>query len=194
MAEREHDKILLERIIRGDALAFDALYERYFNKVYAFSLSYLKNKEDAEGAVQEVFIILWRKREKLNEIKKLDAWLFTLTFNQVRKTFRLRSIERRNMELYSFLAEMNDESVYNTLEFNDMLENARSLINTLTPRQKNVLLLRSKEGLTSSEIAKKLGINKRTVENHLTSARSSLMALLKNENILPFVLLWILVA
>jgi RNA polymerase sigma-70 factor (ECF subfamily) len=194
MAEREHDKILLERIIRGDALAFDALYERYFNKVYAFSLSYLKNKEDAEGAVQEVFIILWRKREKLNEIKKLDAWLFTLTFNQVRKTFRSRSIERRNMELYSFLAEMNDESVYSTLEFNDMLENARSLINTLTPRQKNVLLLRSKEGLTSSEIAKKLGINKRTVENHLTSARSSLMALLKNENILPFVLLWILVA
>lgn len=192
MSDKENDKILQERLGQGDVRAYDTLYKRYYNKVFALSVGYLKSKEDAEGVVQEVFIILWNKREKLAEIKNIDAWLFTVTFNQIRKIFRTRNSERKNTELYYVLANMNDESTYNTIEFNDMLENAKSLIENLSLRQKEVLLLRSQEGLTSTEISKKLGIHKRTVENHLTSARTALMSLLRNENIIPFVLVWIL--
>ena len=87
---------------------------------------------------------------------------------------------------------LEDSTLLSELEFNDLLEKAKPLIEKLSPRQKSVLLLRSKEGLSSSEIAERLKINKRTAENHLTSAKALLMKMLKDEKLIPVILLWLL--
>ena len=79
---------LLKNLIKGDAYSFDEIFNKYNKKVYAFSLRNLKNKEDAEGVVQEVFINLWKDRAKLKELENLEAWIFTVCFNTIRKHFR----------------------------------------------------------------------------------------------------------
>ena len=60
----------------------------YNEKIYAFSLVNLKNKQDAEGVVQEVFLHLWKDRARLKDVKNLDAWVFRLSFNVIRRRFR----------------------------------------------------------------------------------------------------------
>ena len=88
MPEREIEKIVLEKVIKGDPAAFDLIFERYYRKVYAFSLRNLRNKEDAEGVVQDVFYNLWKDREKLKRLNDLEAWIFSICLNIIRKHFR----------------------------------------------------------------------------------------------------------
>lgn len=189
---KEHDQLLTKRLASGDLEAFDDIYQQYHNKVYAFSYSYLKNREDAEGVVQEVFTTLWLKRDEMSEIRNLQNWLFTVTFNRVRKIFRDLAVKRKNLDAYGLLSVLEDSSTELTVEYNDLLTNAEQHIDQLSSRQKEVLLLQVKEGLESEEIADRLRINKRTVDNHLNNARNALRNILRDEQIIPFVLLWFL--
>ena len=183
---------LIKSLIKGDSLAFDELYKQYYNKVYSFSFRYLQNKQDAEGVVQEVFIKVWNNRKHLNEIKNLNAWVFTITFNQIKKIFRNLAIEKRNMEKVAISAVFDDNSVISEVEFNDLMAKAEDIIERLPSRQKTAFNLSFKEGLTSKEISGQLGIHKRTVENHLSSARDFLKKVFKEENLIPLVIYWLL--
>jgi len=189
---KDQDQILTRRLSSGDLKAFDDIYDKYYNKVYAFSSSYLKNKEESEGVVQEVFTTLWLKRAEMKEIRNLQGWLFTITFNHVRKIFRNLAIKRRNLDAYGLLSVAEDSSTMNTVEYNDLLAKAEQQIEKLSPRQRDILLLQVKEGLDSDEIAERLNIHKRTVDNHLNNARNALLTILRDEQIIPFFLLWFL--
>lgn len=184
---------LIADLISGDAVAFDELYQIYHNKVYAFSYKYLQNQQESEGVVQEVFIKLWNSRGKMEEIRNLNAWLFTVTFNQIRKIFRNLEIEKRNLEGYAASLFTEDPGIHSTVEYNDLLEKTEVIIERLPPRQKEVLRMNMRYGLTGKEIADKLNINKRTVENHLSSARAFLKQALKEEKLIPLLLCWILI-
>ena len=59
---------------KGDLRAFDKLYHFYSPKLYRFAFSLLKNNEDAEGIVQEVFLILWNKRSKIDSTKSSNKF------------------------------------------------------------------------------------------------------------------------
>lgn len=192
MSTGDSEHKLLELIKTGDAASFDRVFMEYHNKIFSFSYRYLQSREEAEGVVQHVFLTLWNNRETLHEIRNLNAWLFTVTFNQIRKIFRNTAITRQKMDSYAAFAPSEDNSTLSSIEFNDMMENAEDAINQLPKRQRTILLMRIKEGLSSEEISKKLEINKRTVENHLSSARSALRKILRDEQLIPLVIFWIL--
>jgi RNA polymerase sigma-70 factor (ECF subfamily) len=62
---------LVTLIQKGIKAAYQELFERYAPRIYKFSLSYLKNEQDAEGLVQDVFLKIWEKREKLDSTKNI---------------------------------------------------------------------------------------------------------------------------
>jgi RNA polymerase sigma-70 factor (family 1) len=192
MLEKEREKLLLQKLKEGDAASFDELYQSYHQKVYSFSYSYLRNTEDAEGVLQELFLTLWNKREEAGEIRNLNAWLFTVSFNLIRKIFRNQAIGRQKMEDYALTAMFEDTSTLSSLEFDDLMEVAESHIDRLPGRQKTILLMRMKDGLNSKEISQELGIKQRTVENHISSARTALRKVFKEENLISLLFLWML--
>ena len=191
MPEQDIEQRFIQDFIRGDSSAFDEIYKHYYNKVYSFSFRYLKNRQDAESIVQEVFIILWNNREKVKDIKNLNAWLFTVTFNQIRKIFRNRAMDKRKMETVANSLFFNDTSAISEIEFYDLMQKVEHIIERLPPRQKKVLLLSIREGLSSTEISRNLRITKRTVENHLSSSRAFLKRAFKEEHLIPLVVLWL---
>jgi RNA polymerase sigma-70 factor (ECF subfamily) len=192
MPEKDNDNKLIQNLIKGDSLAFDELFRKYYNKIYSFSYRYLQNKQDAEEVVQEVFITVWKIREKLKEIKNLNSWLFTITFNQIRKIFRNMAIEKRKLETVAMSSVFEEDSVLTEIEFNDLMSKAGEIIERIPKKQKTVLLLSIRDGLSSSEISSKLKINKRTVENHLSNARAYLKKVFNEEHLIPLVILWFL--
>ena len=110
MPETNNEHKLIKNVIKGDAFSFDEIFEKYNEKVYAFSFSNLKNKQDAEEVVQDVFLNLWKDRAKLKELKSLDAWIFTISFNIIRKRFRKIARERKFLENFSETTLSNDNS------------------------------------------------------------------------------------
>jgi RNA polymerase sigma-70 factor (ECF subfamily) len=57
------DKLAVSKLKEGDVTSFDDIFKKYHKKVYYFANSYLKNKEEAEDVVQEVFMNIWRHRD-----------------------------------------------------------------------------------------------------------------------------------
>ncbi len=193
MPETNKEHNLIKNLIKGDAHSFDEIYELYNKRVYAFSFRNLKNKEDAEGVVQEVFLNLWKDRIKLKELKSLDAWIFTISFNVIRRHFRKLTRERKHLEKFKETTLTNDSSTITEVEYHDLLEKAEKIVEKLPPRQKTIYMLSKKEGLSNTEISKKLNITKKTVENYLTYAKAFIKKKLVNERLLTLLFFWLFI-
>jgi len=174
MAQYLDDKLIIKNLKGGDVLSFDKIFKKYNKKVYYFALSYLKNKEEAEDVVQDVFMNLWKYRDQINEYYVFSKYLFKITYNSTCKKFRKQTSDKKQMEevMRNFIFEDNSTNL--DIEYNNLLETANSIIEKMPSRQKYIFLLSINELLTNEQIAQQLNISKKTVENYLARAKTSL--------------------
>ncbi|HDS07794.1 MAG TPA: RNA polymerase sigma-70 factor [Bacteroides sp.] len=175
---------IIQRLKKGDPDAFDQVFDKYYRKVYTFSLVTFKSKEDAEEAVQDVFYNLWNDRDKLTEIKDIEAWIFSICLNIIRKHFRKLAVEKKHLQKFREGYLDSDSSTVTDIEYRDLLEKTERLIEKLPPRQKTIFQLSRKESLSNQAISEKLGISVRTVDNQLSKAKAFLRDALSSEDFL----------
>lgn len=162
---------LLTRFRNGDMLAFDQVYELYSHKLFSFVFKILKNEAEVDDIVQEVFVKIWESRNKLEDYKLLNSYIFTIAYNNSIDLIRKRISNNKYLEHLKNYASINfTPSSISQIEFNELKNHVEKLIANLPDRQKQVYLLHREEGFTYPEIAKQLGISKNTVENHMTKA------------------------
>ncbi len=162
-------------------LAFDQVYEWYSHKLFSFVFRILKNEAEADDTVQEVFVKIWESREKLENYKLLDSYIFTIAYNNSIDLIRKRINNQTYLEhLRNSAVIQTAPSLISEVEFNELNSKVRKLIVSLPERQKQVYLLHREQGLSYPEIAKQLGISKNTVENHMAKALKHLRQGLNN--------------
>ena len=168
------DKIIVENLKKGDVLSFDHIFKKYNKKVYFFALSYLKNREEAQDIVQEVFMNLWRYRNQINEYYVFSKYLFKITYNTTCKRFRKQASDRKQLEEVVRNSILEDDSTNLDIEYNNLFETAKALIEKMPSCQKNIFLLSVNGKLTTEQIAQQLNISKKTVENYMSKVKTSL--------------------
>jgi RNA polymerase sigma-70 factor, ECF subfamily len=150
--------------------AFDAIYNKYCHKLHQFVFMYLKQEEDAEGIVQEVFIKIWESRSKIDIYASFESFLFTIAYNATMSLLRKRLSETKSREYLKSLQQIDSaDQVIDEIQFKELNNKVQSLLDGLTQRQRDIYLLSREEGLTHEEIAEKLNISKSTVNNHLVT-------------------------
>jgi len=166
---------LILLIQRDDKVAFYNIYERYSIRLYGFVLRYIKQKEDAEEIVQEVFTKIWECRKKIDAYSSFEAFLFTIAYNTTISLMRKRTNERKYLQhLNSLQQPDNSPDLIDEINFNDLNDRVELLLNHLTPRQKEIFKLSREEGLSHDEIASKLDISVNTVKKHIANTLSFL--------------------
>jgi RNA polymerase sigma-70 factor (ECF subfamily) len=170
---------LLARVAKRERAAFEQLYARYSNILYAAAMKFLKQDADAQDVVQDVFIQIWDKAKLYDPTKgKPLTWALTMTRN--RSIDRIRAIQRRTRLRDDFESEtVADESagVREALFEVDASEKSqilRDAVGRLSPEQRKVIELAFFGGLTQSEVADRLGEPLGTVK---ARARRGLMKL-----------------
>lgn len=193
MLKKDPASDLINRLIEGDPDAFEKIFEKYNRKVYAFAIRSFRNKEDAEGAVQKVFYQLWKDRLKLKEINDIEAWIFRICINIIRKHFKKLAVEKKYLKHFSENYLEGDYSTIADIEYNDLLERTDNIIQQLPPRQREIFQLSRKESMSNLQISEKLEISVRTVDNQLSRAKGYIKSVLTEEHILAFLFLFLFV-
>lgn len=160
------DKELVEEVKEDKAGAFDQLYEAYGHKLYIFALSILKSKEDAEEAVQNTYLKIWEKRKSIDSDHSFKSFLFTVAYNLTVDLLRERLKERKYRENILNKATSN-HNIEEAIEFGDLLEHVQQIIKQLPPRKNEIYQLSRMNHLSYGEIAEKLNISVKTVENSI---------------------------
>jgi RNA polymerase sigma-70 factor (ECF subfamily) len=168
--EKNTDYKLVKSLKKGDLFAFDQLFSKYSKKLYYFAKGYLGSKEDAEGLVQEVFLLVWNKRKELKEHLSFNAFLYTVTYNAIRKYFRKKAREKKYLDKFLEDYDGKHNKTVADIEYNNLQELANKAIEKLPEKRKLIFKLSRHEGLSNMEIAKRLDISKKTVENQIHSA------------------------
>jgi len=185
----EKESLLIYNLSKGNLLAFNTLYKEYSGRLYRFALGYLKSEDEAEELVQEVFTIIWEKRTALKKELSFKSFLFTISFNIIRKHFRTK------VYLSEYLKTgINDDLDMHTsqkIAFNSLYQFITELVNQLPCRRKEIFIKSRFEGYSIKEIAEELNISHKTVENQITDALKFIRTNLNRENI-PVLLFFIL--
>ena len=175
------NKELLLLIREDNEVAFYQLYERYSRRLYGFVLRYIKQEADAEEIVQEVFIKIWETRDKIDVYSSFESFLFTIAYNATISLFRKRAREEKYLEHLKSLQQVEAApNLIDEIQFNELNDTVQSLLNELTPRQKEVFQLSREQGLAHEEIAKKLNISVNTVKKHISNTLAFLKSRLDN--------------
>lgn len=170
------DQEIVDRILAGDRLAFELLYDTYFQRVYRFALRRLGDSGDAEDVTQEVFLTVVKALSSYQGTSSLLVWIFGITRNKVNRRFRgqrarLESIDEDACS--RFVAEQ--PSTDRAVEARRMLGRCEDVIeNDLTPLQRRIFHLKHLRRQSIRAIAVALGKSEDAVKANLYRMRRAL--------------------
>ena len=179
----DQDLALVHACKSGNAAAFEELVKRYDTKLFRIAQHITHNREDAQDAVQEAFLKVFRKLTQFQENSQFSTWLTRITVNE--SLMKLRK-QRHNKEFsidnnfesedHSLTSELSDwarnpEELYRGFELRNIL---RSELQELQPGLRVVFVLRDIEGLSTEETAEVLESTPVAVKARLWRARLKL--------------------
>ena len=171
----------LDTVIYTDSLKdnFDKIYVLHYSRMHRFAKEYVLSDEDAENIVQDVFLLLWERKDVLDIQISLVSYLFSLVKNKCLDFLRHKVVvEEYKKELSLKLSAL--ELLNYTLSSEEDIERIVSnAINKLPERCKLIFLKSRVEGKKYKEIADELEISVNTVENQMAIALRKLRIELK---------------
>ena len=189
------DKELVSRISRGDRLAFKILHDKCWDDIYGVALGFLKSPDWVQDVIQDVFMKLWIRREKLGVIDDLRAYIFIMARNElitaIKSKARLDDLNRKYRQPLADEFLLPDQA----LDLKELESLVADAVSDLPEIQRKIFRLTRIQGLSHEEIAERLGIARKTVANNITRALNQIrIHLHKHSNDILFILLssWIL--
>lgn len=183
------DQILVEKIKAGDYQAFEALVNRYEAKVYRLSIRMLRNPEDAQDALQETFLQVYRGLKGFEGRSTFSTWLFRLATNVCLMKIRAREIEpSKLLPLENYLPRHEEGEPPHIVDWANRPEEAllsresrekmMEALGRLPADYRAVFVLRDMEGFSNAEAGETLGISVAAVKSRLHRARLALRGML----------------
>ncbi len=174
-----NDTILIQKICDGCEKAFREVYDRYHVQMFYIAKKYVKDPNLAEDVVQDIFVKLWEKRHKLDHIQSVKGYLFTMVRNHV-----LNMIRDRKSDLISIsgVAEKKlptQNLTEEDLQYSEYKTVLNEGVKELSDRKREVFELRTKKGLTNTEVAEIMQIHIRTVKTQYYNGSKYIRAYLK---------------
>jgi RNA polymerase sigma-70 factor, ECF subfamily len=166
MIAQEDDLPCMERLVNGDAKALEELYDRYAPLVFSVIRNILRHEEDAEEALQDTWLQLWRRPQSYDPRRgSLAAWLITVGRSRALDLYRHRGSRQRTEEKQAIENPVPAAEPSLSAEERELREQMTAVWKNLEPQHRQVLELAFWEGLSQSEIAERIGSPLGTVKS-----------------------------
>lgn len=165
-----HDEILIGRLRNGDESALTELYNKFWQSLFMSAYNVLKDKELCEDVIQDIFMNIWNNREKLEIHISLKGYMYACARYQVFNQFK-KNKDKIHVEFFDDLDERFQHSTPETqLMHEELVQQINTIVESLPLKCQLVYKLSREEQLSHKEIAERLDISTKTVENHITKA------------------------
>ena len=180
MPERTTDELLLQKAGDGDQAAFLELYDRHRQPIFRFAYRLLGSVELAEDVTHDCFLSLIRKPENFRpERASLKTYLYAAARNLALKHFRNQGREADMDELTQEPQESPRRGPLRRLLDEELADQVREAVFSLSPLQREALILFEYEGLSLNEVAEIAGTDAGAIKARLYRAREGLRRSLK---------------
>lgn len=168
---QQSDEVLWMAIQNSDDKAFNILFNRYWKKIHSTVLHYIKEPEIAEQVVQDVFVVLWKRREHLM-IENFEKYIHATARYHVFKEMKAkkRAIVEYTDDYHSYEGDSTRNLGELRLSYHDVENQVNNYLAPLPKRCREIFWLSRIENLSNDEIAERFCISKRSVENQITIA------------------------
>ncbi len=164
------EKELFHQFKAGDKAAFTRLYELYSRPLYLNLLKLLKSEPAAEEILQDIFLIVWEKREVITINYGIKSYMFRIAENKVHDFFRKL---KRDRKLHDYIREVSSGE-YADVEDKILQAEETMLLNkameSLSPQRKKIFYLCKIQGISYLEVSRLLGISTSTINDHIVKA------------------------
>ncbi|HWW42006.1 RNA polymerase sigma-70 factor [Pedobacter sp.] len=158
------DQELIALLKQGDREAFNQIYHRYAEYLYQYALNILRDEDECTDAVQDVFVWLWENGKKIN-VTVLRSYLISAVKY---KLTRVIQSSKRRAEILALNPLREESFVDDNLEIKELKHAIQEFVVSLPERARLIFEMSRNEYLSNKEIAARLGISEKTVENQMT--------------------------
>lgn len=155
------------RFVEGDDKAYAELYNLYIDDLFAYGMHFTPDRESVKDCIQEVFISLYNNRSKKKKVGNIKCYLFTSLKNELFDLFK-KSIEYYQIETIEpvFTVGYSVEDLFVKTEIDQYnTAKVKEVLQSLTPRQNEVLYYRYVEEMSYDEIGELMQMNYQSVRN-----------------------------
>jgi RNA polymerase sigma-70 factor, ECF subfamily len=177
------ERDLVARLKRGDEAAFEEVLRRYEVKVYNLTRGLMRNEGDAEDAMQDTFISVFRNIGRFKGDSSLSTWIYRIAVNSALMRLRKRRQDDKTVPIEEYMPAFDETghrvavvpdwhpAVDKLLLDKELAGLLRGWIADLAPEYRTVFLLRDQEGLSNEEVATVLNLTVAAVKSRLHRAR-----------------------
>ena len=186
---QESDKELFGRVKSGDVKAYESIFKSYYQPLCNYARLLMDNDlEEADEAVQQVFLNVWDKRANIEINTAIQAYLYRAVKNECLNKIKHNKVKRMYQKEMEYSGEGSVDTTNDTVLSKELELKIKEAVGTLPEQCRLIFQLSRFEGKKYNEIAEDLGISPKTVENQIGKALRIMRVQLMDY--LPFIALY----
>lgn len=158
----------IKRLKEGDIRSFDFLFGKYYKDLVLFCKVFLKDQSHSEDIVQDIFVRLWENRENLKIDSSLKGYLMTSAKNNCFEELKHQEVVRNHQDYILYRNDVLDYDTEHYLLYTELNERLQEAMQKLPEDMRIIFEMNRFKNLKYREIAEKLNISVRTVENKIS--------------------------
>ena len=169
---------LIERCLKGDQSAWDAIVRLYWRKVFNVAYKFVGRHDEAEDLVQDIFLRLFKSLKTFDRRANFSTWLISVSRNlcidHYRSMRREHEIVTHDVDVVALAQPSAIDSPHTMLERRDRVALLRAALDKLAPALRTAVIMRDIQELSYQEIASRLGVPEGTVKSRINRGRTEL--------------------
>ncbi len=169
MSEELPEKEILLNLSQGKESAFQYLFDEYYQLLVSFAYRYLGDLDSSRNIVQDIFVMLYEKRDEIKIHTSLKSHLYQSVRNRALNVIKREKMQR---EHHSRILDEQDGQDINDESWivNELEGRIGNIVGSLPGQCQKIFRMSRQEGISNSDIAEQLSISKRTVETQISKA------------------------